>query len=75
MPILTTELGLTLAQFALKFGLQAAIELAKAIKSGADIDTAISCLENAEKKSAQQYLDEDKALNPVIVPDPPDQAP
>ena len=72
--IITPELGMTLMQFGIKFGLDVALQFAKAIKAGADIDTAISALENAEAKSAQQYLDEDKALNPVIVPDP-DPAP
>lgn len=58
---MTQELWAALALYAVKFGLQAALDLAKAIQAGGGIDTAIAALERAEAKLAQQYLDEAKA--------------
>lgn len=58
---MTQELWAAIAMYAIKFGLQAAIDLAKSIKAGGGIDTAIAALERAEAKSAQTYLDEAKA--------------
>lgn len=58
---MTQELWASIAMYAVKFGLQAAIDLAKSIKAGGGIDTAIAALERAEAKSAQDYLDEAKA--------------
>ena len=55
------EIALTVAQYAIKFGLDAAIALAKAIAGGATIDTVIAALEIAKTKTAQQYLDEARA--------------
>jgi hypothetical protein len=46
--------------YAVKYGLEAAIAIAKAIKSN-NIDDAIAALEAAHAKSAQAYLDEAKA--------------
>lgn len=55
------EILLRLAEYAIKFGLDAAIALAKAIQSGANIDTAIAAFELAKTKTAGQYIDEAKA--------------
>lgn len=52
-----------LIQFGLKFGLDAAIAIAKAFKSNS-IDDAIAALETAKTKSAQDYLNEAKATTP-----------
>ena len=61
---------ITIAQFAIKFGVDAAIAIANGIKTGATIDDAISALELARTKTAQDYLDEDAKLNPVPTPNP-----
>jgi hypothetical protein len=58
---MTQELWAALAIYAVKFGLQAAIDLAKSIQAGGGIDAAIAALEKAESKTAQQYLDEARA--------------
>lgn len=55
------EIALIIASYAIKFGLDSAIALAKAIQSGATIDTLIAALELAKTKTAQQYLDEERA--------------
>lgn len=55
------EILLRLAEYAIKFGLDAAIALAKAIQGGATIDNAIAAFEFAKTKTATQYLDEAKA--------------
>lgn len=64
---MTPELAVALAQFAVKFGIDAAIAFAKGMQ-GATIDDAIKALEEAGTKTAQMYLDEaKKALqNPVL---------
>ena len=61
---------ITIAQFAIKFGIDAAIAISNGIKSGATIDDAIAALELARTKSAQDYLDEDAKLNPIPLPTP-----
>ncbi len=48
---------IALIQFGLKFGLDAAVALAKASKNNS-IDDAIAALEKAASKTAQDYLDE-----------------
>lgn len=58
---MSQELLASLAMYAVKFGLQAAIDLAKSIRAGGGIDAAIAALERAETKSAQNYLDDAKA--------------
>lgn len=58
---MTQELWAAIALYAVKFGLQAAIDLAKAIQAGGGIDTAIAALTAAEAKTAQQYIEEEKA--------------
>ncbi len=58
---------ITLAEFAINFGIDAAIAIAGAFKTGATIDDAIKALELAKTKTAQDYLNEAKAnvaLNP-----------
>lgn len=47
-----------LIQFAIKFGIDAAIAIANGIKKGATIDDVIFALEAAKTKTAQDYLDE-----------------
>lgn len=48
---------LALIQFAVKFGLDAAITLGQAIKGpGATIEDAIAALETAKTKTAAEYL-------------------
>ena len=61
---LTPTMWITIAQFAIKFGVDAAIAIANGIKTGATIDDAIAALELAKTKTAQDYLDEDAKLNP-----------
>lgn len=56
---------ITLIEFAIKFGIDAAISLAGALKSGATIDDAIAALELAKTKTAQQYLDEAKTTTTI----------
>ena len=55
---MTAELWIVVIQFAVKYGIDAAIAIMKAIKGGATIDDAIAALELAKKKTAQEYLDE-----------------
>ena len=52
---------IALSEFAIKFGLDAAIAWAQSLKQGATIDDAIAALQAAKTKTAQQYLDEAKA--------------
>lgn len=66
---MSEQVLLRILDFALKFGIDAAIALAKSIKPGATIDDAIAALEMAKTKTAQDYLDEAKA-NTVSVPVP-----
>lgn len=56
---------IALIQFAIKFGLDSALAIAKANKD-ASIDEAIAALEVAKTKTAQDYLDEAKAKVPVV---------
>ena len=55
------QITLLLIQFAIKFGLDASIAIAKALKEEATIDNAIAALELAKTKSAESYLDDVKA--------------
>ena len=58
---------LALIQFAIRFGLDAALIIANAIKrGGATIDDAIAALEVAKTKTAADYLAEDAAPKPVV---------
>jgi hypothetical protein len=57
---LDSQTARSLIEFALKFGIDAALELAKGL-SGGTIEGAIAALEAAKTKTAQQYLDEAKA--------------
>lgn len=61
---------IALIQFAIKFGLDAALAIARASKD-ASIDEAIAALEVAKNKTAQDYLDEAKAKLPPPVPGSP----
>jgi hypothetical protein len=59
---MTPELWIVVINFAIKFGIDAAIAIATAIgKPSATIDDAIAALTLASEKTAQQYLDEAKA--------------
>ena len=65
---MTTEALIVLIQFALKFGIDAAIAIAGVFKSNVTIDDAIAALEVAKTKSAADYLAEAQAkLNPPTV--------
>lgn len=56
------EIILLIFQYAIKYGIDAALAVANVIKSGgATIDEAILVLEKAKAKTAQDYLDEAKA--------------
>ena len=57
---MTPALWVTIIEFAMKFGIDAAIAIMQGVKSGATIDDAIAALELAKTKTAQQYLDEAK---------------
>ena len=60
-----SEAGIiALVQFGIRFGIDAAIALTKAFKSGATVDDVIAALEVAKTKTAQDYKDEDKAAHP-----------
>jgi hypothetical protein len=52
---------IALAEFAIKFGLDAAIEFAQSFKSQATIDDAIAALQRAKTKTAADYIAEAKA--------------
>ena len=55
---MTPVLWSTIIQFAIKFGIDAAISIVKGIKAGTTIDDAIAALEVAKTKTAQDYLNE-----------------
>ena len=57
---MSEALIIALLQFAVKFGIDAAIAIGKGLKTGNTIDDAIAALEIAKTKTAQQYLDEAK---------------
>ncbi len=57
---MSQELLIALLNFGVKFGIDAAIAMAKAFKTGATIDEAIAALELAKTKTAQDYLNEAK---------------
>jgi hypothetical protein len=66
---MTAELMAALLQFGIKFGLDAALAIAQALKGGITIDTAIAALGAAKERTAQQYLDEAKAaVAPTATP-------
>ena len=54
---MSEQVLIALIQFGLKFGIDAALALARASKNNS-IDDAIAALEKAASKTAQQYLDE-----------------
>jgi hypothetical protein len=58
---------IALSEFAIKFGLDAAIAWAESFKGGATIDTAIAALQAAKTKTAADYLAEAKA---AVTPPP-----
>jgi len=60
---MTPELLTAILNFGVKFGIDAALAIAKGIKGGATIDNAIASLEEAKTKTAQQFKDEDAALS------------
>jgi hypothetical protein len=51
---------IAISEFAIKFGIDAAIAWMSSWKSNATIDDAIAALEKAKTKTAQDYLDEAK---------------
>ena len=53
-----------LSEFAVKFGLDAAIAWAASMKPGATVDDAIAALQAAKTKTAADYLAEAKAAAP-----------
>jgi hypothetical protein len=55
---MTPQLWATVLQFAIKFGLDAAISIVKGIGAAKTVDDAITALELAKTKTAQDYLDE-----------------
>ena len=55
---MTPTLWAAVIQYAVKFGIDAAISIVKAINSKATITDAIAALEVAKTKTAQDYLDE-----------------
>jgi len=69
---------IALIHFAVKFGIDAAIALAKGLQGGATIEQAIAALEVAKTKTAEQYLADADAqlqaataiLAPVAKPTP-----
>lgn len=65
---LTPEVLASWLNFAVKFGIDAAIAIAGAFKTGATIDDAIAALQAAKTKTAAQYLAEAKAAQPVATP-------
>ena len=58
---MTPDLWAMLIQWAIKFGIDSAIDIANGIKGGKTIDDAIAALEVAKTKTAQDYLNESKA--------------
>jgi hypothetical protein len=55
---MTPTLWAAVIQYAVTFGIDAAISIVKAINSNATITDAISALEVAKTKTAQDYVDE-----------------
>lgn len=58
-------LWVAILQFAVKFGIDAAIAILKRVGVQSTIDDAITALTMASQKTAQQYLDEAKAAAPA----------
>lgn len=58
---MTPEERNSLIQFAIKFGLDAALAIIPMFKGGATIDDAIAALEVAKTKTAADYVAEAKA--------------
>lgn len=72
------EIILLIFQYAIKYGIDAALAIATLIKNAnATIDDAIAALETAKNKSAQQYLDEARAaaIAAGTLPPPPTPPP
>jgi len=60
-----SEAGIiALIQFGIRFGLDAAIAIARAFKRDATIEDAVAALELAKTKTAQDYLREDREAHP-----------
>lgn len=54
---MTPELWVAILNFAVKFGIDAALTIGNAVKNqGATIDDAIGALQDIQKKSAADYL-------------------
>ena len=66
--VLTSDIALLLGQFAVKYGIDAAVELAQLFKTGATIDDAIAALNKASEKSAAQYRAEAVAAKAASIP-------
>lgn len=64
---MSETLLVALLNFAVKFGIDAALAIATSFKPGATIDDAIAALQLAKTKTAQDYLAEAKA---AVVPPP-----
>lgn len=62
---MSEQLLIALFNFGVKFGIDAAIAMAKAFKTGSTIDDAIAALEVAKTKTAQDYLSEAKGNSPT----------
>ncbi len=72
---MTPEVIASWLQFAVKFGIDAALAIAPMFKGGATIDDAINALQSAKTKTAADYIAEAKAALPTPVPPPPTPAP
>lgn len=55
---MTPALWAEIIRYAVKFGIDAAIAIVKAINNKATIDDAIAALEVAKTKTAQDYINE-----------------
>jgi hypothetical protein len=55
---MTPDLWAAVMNYAVKFGIDAAIAIVKAINNNANIDDAIAALDKAKAKTAEDYLKE-----------------
>lgn len=65
---LTPEVLASWLNFAVKFGIDAALAIGAAFKTGATVDDAIAALQAAKTKTAVDYLKEAQAALPPPVP-------
>lgn len=69
---MSETLLIAILQFAVKFGIDAALAIARGVKGGATIDDAIAALEQAKTKTWDQYKAEaDTAAVTAPVTEPP----